>query len=112
PTVEEALMWRNHVQAAHPEVTQFIFIHGHVHQPRDEGSENLKILCQGATGMPFDEDPRGAVAFLTIGEYFEWDVIRFDYNKDETIGLLNDRKPPFYHNLINTVRYAAIRNDE
>ncbi len=112
PTIEEALQWRNHVHAAHPEVDQFIFIHGHVHHPRNDAAENLKVLCQGATGMPFDEDPRGSVAFLTIGDYFEWDVIRFDYNKEATIQLLDDRKPPFYRNLKNTVRYAAIRNDE
>ncbi|RMF06725.1 MAG: metallophosphoesterase [Candidatus Neomarinimicrobiota bacterium] len=112
PTLEEAVHWRDHVQAAHPEVDQFIFIHGHVHHPRDESAENLKVLCQGATGMPFDEDPRGAVAFLTIGEFFEWDVIRFDYDKEATIQLLDDRKPPFYQNLKKTVLYAAIRNDD
>ncbi len=111
PTMDEGLQWRNHVSAAHPEVDQFIFIHGHVHYPRNEASENLRILCQGATGMPFDEDPRGSVAFLTIGDYYEWDVIRFDYDRDQAIALLDERKPPFYQNLKNTIRYAAIRND-
>ncbi len=111
PSMEEALNWRNHVAAAHPEISQYIFVHGHVHTPRKEIKENLTILCQGATGLPFDEDPRGAVAFLTIGDSFEWDVIRYDYPQSETINLLESRQPPFYKNLQNTIRYASIRND-
>ena len=111
PSMDEALAWRNHVAAAHPEIEQYIFIHGHVHIPRNETKENLTILCQGATGLPFDEDPRGAVAFLSVGDNFQWDVIRYDYNKSDTIDLLEKRQPPFYQNLQNTVRYASIRND-
>ncbi|MBT4064700.1 MAG: hypothetical protein HOE72_05565, partial [Candidatus Marinimicrobia bacterium] len=56
-------------------------------------------------------DPRGAVAFLSVGESFQWDVIRYDYNKSGTIDLLENRQPPFYQNLQNTIQYAAIRND-
>jgi hypothetical protein len=111
PSMDEALAWRNHVAIAHPEIEQFIFVHGHVHTPRNETKENLTILCQGATGLPFDEDPRGAVAFLTVGDTFNWDVNRYDYNQSGTIDLLEKRQPPFYQNLQNTVRYASIRND-
>ena len=111
PSMDEALAWRNHVATARPEIEQYIFIHGHAHAPRNESKENLTILCQGATGLPFDEDPRGAVAFLTVGDSFNWDVIRYEYNKSVTIDLLEKRQPPFYHNLKNTVRYASVRND-
>jgi hypothetical protein len=79
--------------------------------PREEAKENVKILCQGATGLPFDEDPRGAIAFLTVGDSFQWDVLRFEYDSQTTIDMLEQQQPPFYKNLQNTVRYAAIRND-
>ena len=109
--MDEAIAWRDHVSNAHPEIKEFVFVHGHVHTPRNETKENLKILCQGATGLPFDEDPRGAVAFLTVGNTFEWDVIRFDYDLLSTIDLLEKIQPPFYENLKKTVQYASIRND-
>ena len=35
----------------------------------------------------------------------------FDYDLSLTIDLLEQRKPPFYENLKNTVEYASIRND-
>ena len=92
-------------------IKQFIFVHGHLHVPREESIENLTILCQGATGLPFDEDQRGAIGFLTVGDSFKWDVVRFEYNQKSTIDLLEKRQPPFYKNLQNTVRYAAIKND-
>ena len=111
PTIEEALLWRNHVLNGNPDIQEFVFIHGHIHTQRNDSKENLRILCQGATGLPFDEDPRGAVAFLTVGDEIKWDVIRYDYNKSETIELLEELKPPFYTNLQNTVKYASIRND-
>ena len=111
PTMDEALSWRNHVLKGNAEIDKFIFVHGHVHTPRNESKENLTIYCQGATGLPFDEDPRGAVAFLTVGQNVEWDVVRYDYDKSETIDLLEELKPPFYTNLQNTVKYASIRND-
>ena len=111
PTMDEAIGWKNHVAKAHPELTDFVFVHGHIHTPRNETKDNLRILCQGATGLPFDEDPRGSVAFLTVGDKFEWDVIRFDYDISLTISRLEDRQPPFYKNLKNTVKFATIRND-
>jgi predicted phosphodiesterase len=111
PTMEEALHWRDHVGRTHPDVTKFVFVHGHVHTPRQETQDNLTILCQGATGLPFDDDPRGAVAFLTVGDTFRWDVKRFEYDYEVTIRLLEERQPPFYKNLQNTLRYASIRND-
>ena len=39
------------------------------------------------------------------------DVIRYTYDHTATIKELEKRKPPFYENLMKTVRYAAIRND-
>ena len=111
PTMDEALSWRNHVLKGNADIEKFVFVHGHVHIPRNESKENLTIYCQGATGLPFDEDPRGAVAFLSVGNDIEWEVIRYDYNKLETIELLEKLKPPFYTNLQNTVQHASIRND-
>ena len=79
--------------------------------PRFEEEDNLSIYCQGATGLPFDENPKGAVAFLTVGETVDWEVVRYDYDVEAMINLLEDRQPPFYTNLQNTVRYAAIKNE-
>ena len=111
PTMEEALQWRDEISRKNPEVEQFIIVHGHLHIPREESRENVKILCQGATGLPFDEDPRGALAFLTVGDSFQWKIMRFEYDSQSTIDMLEQRQPPFYKNLQNTVRYAAIKND-
>ena len=111
PTMEEALSWRDETLKDNPGIEQFVIVHGHLHMPRQESRENVKILCQGATGLPFDEDPRGAIAFLTVGDSFKWDILRFEYDSQSTIDMLEQRQPPFYKNLQNTVRYAAIRND-
>ena len=74
--------------------------------------DNLTILCQGATGLPFDRDQRGAVAFLNIkNNKVDWDVNRYEYNKEITTKKLEERKPPFYSNLKNTIKFASIRND-
>ena len=111
PTMEEALSWRDETLKDNPGIEQFVIVHGHLHMPRQESRENVKILCQGATGLPFDKDPRGAIAFLTVGGSFKWDILRFEYDSQSTIDMLEQRQPPFYKNLQNTVRYAAIRND-
>jgi predicted phosphodiesterase len=111
PSLTEALHWRDHVQAANPAVEQFVFVHGHVHVPRFDKRENLIVLCQGATGLPFDEDTRGAVAFLTVGEHFQWDVVRYRYDHEVTIRRLEERQPPFFPNLQATLRHAKITND-
>ena len=111
PTINEATAWKNHVSKANKKIKNFIFVHGHTHIPRKEKEDNLMILCQGATGLPFDEDPRGSIAFLTIGNEFNWEIVRFEYDRDKTIEMLEKIKPPFYKNLQNTVRFATIRND-
>ena len=111
PTMDEALKWRDEVSKDNSDINKFIIVHGHLHIPREESKENVQILCQGATGLPFDEDPRGSIAFLTVGDFFQWDVLRFEYDSQSTIDMLEQRQPPFYKNLQNTVRYAAIRND-
>ncbi|MBC8174158.1 MAG: metallophosphoesterase family protein [Candidatus Marinimicrobia bacterium] len=111
PSIEEATNWRNHVALLNPNVDQFVFVHGHIHIPRFEQDGNLKILCQGATGLPFDKNPKGAVGFLTVGNEFNWDVRRFSYDRQATLDLLDERKPSFYRNLQSTVKYAEIRNE-
>lgn len=112
PTMPEGLNWRNHVRRINSGIKQFIFIHGHTHIPRHESKEDITILCQGSIGLPFDEDQRGAVAFLTIdGSDFDWSLKRYDYDVSQTIQSLQDRQPPFYRNLTNTLKYATIRND-
>lgn len=112
PSLEEARKWRNHEQQKHAEAKRFIFVHGHTHLPRDEQFGNLRVLCPGSTGLPFDEDKRGAVAFLTIeGDSVKWDVKRFDYDFENAVKLLDEVKPPFYKNLRATLLYAGIRND-
>ena len=78
----------------------------------NKGTENnLTIYCQGATGLPFDKDPRGSVAFLTVRDTINWEVVRFDYNKEVIIKSLEQRKTPFYLSLKNTVKYASIGDD-
>ena len=112
PSVPEALNWRDHVVEINPEIEKLFFIHGHVHVPRHQVVENLTILCQGATGLPFDRDQRGAVAFLTVNKNeVTWDVDRYEYDKVKTTEQLEKRKPPFYTNLKNTIKFASIRND-
>ncbi len=112
PSVTEALNWRDHVIKENSKIEKVVFVHGHVHVPRHQIIENLTILCQGATGLPFDRDQRGAVAFLTInnGE-IDWDVDRYSYDHDLTSKRLEERKPPFFSNLKNTIKFASIRND-
>ena len=112
PSATEALRWRDHVLVSNPGVEKVIFIHGHVHVPRHQIIENLTILCQGATGLPFDRDQRGSVAFLTVNNNeVKWDVNRYDYDMEITTDQLEERKPPFYTNLKNTIKFASIRND-
>ncbi|MFH1853665.1 MAG: metallophosphoesterase family protein [Candidatus Neomarinimicrobiota bacterium] len=111
PTMPESLNWRKHVKRVNPDLDKFIFVHGHTHVPRVETKEDLTILCQGSTGLPFDEDQRGAVAFLTIGDEFKWDVQRYDYAVGITLKSLQTKQPPFFRNLTNTLKYATIRND-
>ena len=112
PSAKEGLEWRDHLQKLYPKIKNFVFVHGHVHVPRHQVIENLTILCQGATGLPFDRDQRGSVAFLNVKDKkINWDVIRYEYNKDITSAQLEKRKPPFYSNLKNTIRLASIRND-
>ena len=112
PSATEALKWRDHVLSNNPDLEKIVFVHGHVHVPRHQIIENLTILCQGATGLPFDRDQRGAVAFLKVEDNkIYWDVNRYEYDKDITSKRLEERKPPFYINLKNTIKFASIRND-
>tara|TARA_Y100000814_G_scaffold224008_1_gene167977 strand:- start:93 stop:611 length:519 start_codon:yes stop_codon:yes gene_type:complete len=112
PSATEALNWRNHVIANNPKIEKVAFVHGHVHVPRHQIVENLTILCQGATGLPFDRDQRGSVAFLKVeNNNILWEVNRYEYNHEATSKMLEDRKPPFYTNLKNTIKFASIRND-
>ena len=104
--------WRDNIIKSNPEIEKTVFIHGHVHVPRHQIIENLTILCQGATGLPFDRDQRGAVAFLSVANNeVHWEVDRYEYDKDITTEQLEKRKPPFFTNLKNTIKFASIRND-
>ncbi len=112
PSVKEAIDWRDRVMEAHPEIEKVLFIHGHVHVPRHQVIENLTILCQGATGLPFDRDQRGSVAFLSVNNgVVDWNVERYEYAHEKTTEQLEERKPPFFTNLKNTIKFASIRND-
>ena len=112
PSVSEALLQRDLIIKNNPKIKNVIFIHGHVHVPRHQIIENVTILCQGATGLPFDRDKRGSVSFLTINnDEVLWDVKRFKYNFNITKMKLSERKPPFYTNLKKTLKFASIRND-
>ena len=86
PNVSEAVDWRDNIMKQNPEIKKFVFVHGHVHVPRYQKIENLTILCQGATGLPFDQDKRGSVAFLTVNDDdIDWEVIRYNYDHKSTI---------------------------
>lgn len=112
PTLEECKKWRDHEMLKHPEDKRFVFIHGHTHVPRNEKFGNLRVYCPGSTGLPFDEDRRGVVAFLTInGDSLKWETERFDYDYEAAIDKLKQVEPPFYRNLHATLKYASIRND-
>ena len=112
PSVTEAMNWRTHIMEANPTMENLVFIHGHVHVPRHQIIENLTILCQGATGLPFDRDQRGSVAFLTVNENeIKWDVNRYEYDRESTLNRLAERNAPFFTNLQDTIKFASIRND-
>jgi predicted phosphodiesterase len=112
PSVTEAMNWRTHIMEANPTIENLVFIHGHVHVPRHQIIENLTILCQGATGLPFDRDQRGSVAFLTVnGNEIKWDVNRYEYDRESTLSRLAERNAPFFTNLQDTIKFASIRND-
>jgi predicted phosphodiesterase len=112
PSVTEAMNWRTHIMEANPTIENLVFIHGHVHVPRHQIIENLTILCQGATGLPFDRDQRGSVAFLTVNENeIKWDVNRYEYDRESTLSRLAERNAPFFTNLQDTIKFASIRND-
>lgn len=112
PTLEEAKKWRDHEQEKHSQANRFIFVHGHTHIPRNEHFGKLRVFCPGSTGLPFDEDQRGAIAFLKIrGDSIEWEVKRFDYDYQAAMQHMQAVQPPFYRNLYSTLKYAGIRND-
>ena len=112
PSLEEAKKWRDHEQLKHPEAKTFVFTHGHTHIPRHDYFGNLRVFCPGSTGLPFDEDKRGVVAFLNLEEgTAHWEVERFNYDFDAAIAHMNAIQPPFYRNLHSTLKYASIRND-
>lgn len=112
PSLDEAKRWRDHAATRHPETKRFVFIHGHTHIPRNERFGNLSVLCPGSTGLPFDEDTRGVVAFLTVeGNAIDWDVRRFDYDNEAAKEHMMAVKPPFFRNLLSTLKHASIRND-
>jgi len=112
PTLDEAKQWRNHEMHKHPEAERFVLVHGHTHLPRNEHFGNLRIFCPGSTGLPFDEDQRGVVAFLSVdGQDIHWEVKRFEYDVDAAITQMENVQPPFHRNLTNTLKFASIRND-
>ncbi len=112
PSQKEAEKWRDHEQTKHAHAQTFVFVHGHTHLPRDDRFGNLRIFCPGSTGLPFDEDKRGVVAFLKVQDAdVSYDVRRFDYNFDLALKDLEEKQPPFYRNLLSTLKYASIRND-
>ncbi|MBC8374747.1 MAG: metallophosphoesterase family protein [FCB group bacterium] len=112
PSLEEARKWRDHEQFKHTEAETFVFTHGHTHIPRHDHFGNLRVFCPGSTGLPFDEDKRGVVAFLKLenGEA-HWEVKRFDYDFEAALEHMRKVQPPFYKNLHSTLMYASIRND-
>lgn len=112
PSLDEAKKWRDHEQTKHPQAETFVLVHGHTHIPRNEHVGNLRILCPGSTGLPFDEDQRGVVALLAInGGTVNWEVKRFTYEHEAAMDQMNIVQPPFYRNLYSTLKYASIRND-
>ncbi len=112
PTLEEAKKWRDHEQIKHTQANTFTFIHGHTHIPRNDQFGNLQVLCPGSTGLPFDEDQRGVVAFLNIKpDSVKWDVQRFEFDTEAAIEHMQKVQPPFYRNLLATLKYASVRND-
>lgn len=112
PSMDEVQKWRDHAKNKHNGTENFVFVHGHIHIPRNEQIGNLKVFCPGSTGLPFDENQRGVVAFLTIkADSIDWDIRRFDYDTEAALKHMEAIQPPFYRNLYSTIKYASIRND-
>ena len=64
----------------------------------------LQFYVKEQLAYPLTETKRGAVAFLTVKDnQVDWDVNRYEYDKEKTTEQLESRKPPFYTNLKNTI---------
>jgi len=112
PTLAEVKKWRDHAKTKHEGTGRFVFVHGHIHIPRNEQFGNLKVFCPGSTGLPFDENQKGVVAFLSVSEdSIDWDIRRFEYDTEAALKHMEETQPPFYRNLYSTIKYASIRND-
>lgn len=112
PSLGEAKKWRDHAQLKHTDARTFVFTHGHIHIPRHDQFGNLRVYCPGSTGLPFDEDKRGVVGFLTLENgNAKWEVERFEYDFVAAMKHMDKIQPPFYRNLHSTLKYASIRND-
>ena len=112
PSLDEAKRWQGHEEIKHPQAELFVFVHGHTHIPRNESEGALRVLCPGSTGLPFDEDTRGVVAFLTVENgTATWEVNRFEYDLDAAKEKMRQAAPPFSRNLLSTLKYASVRND-
>ena len=112
PSLDEAKKWRDHEQLKHTEAKSFVFTHGHTHIPRHDHFGNLRVFCPGSTGLPFDEDKRGVVAFLKLENgAAQWEVMRFDYDFQAALEQMKKVQPPFFKSVHSTLKYASIRND-
>ena len=81
-------------------------------ESKDRKSLTCSIYCPTSTGLPFDKVVKGSIGYLEINDDISFKIERFDYDFQKTIDLLNDRKPPFYKNLVQTVKFAEIRNNQ
>ena len=111
PTLNEVKEFSKKYFKSNKNIKKFILIHGHIHLKRIEIQKDFSIFCPISIGLPFDKLAKGAIGYLTIDSNVKFEIQRFNYNKELTIDLLKKRKPPFYKNLIDTIKFAEIRNN-
>ncbi|MBA25159.1 MAG: hypothetical protein CMG48_02900 [Candidatus Marinimicrobia bacterium] len=112
PSKHEARKLSDKYLNSNKNIKSIIFVHGHIHIERNDKHKNFSIYCPTSTGLPFDKVVKGSIGYLEINDDISFKIERFDYDFQKTIDLLNDRKPPFYKNLVQTVKFAEIRNNQ
>ena len=112
PSVDEASELSKKYLNQNEKIKKITFVHGHIHLERNEKHNKFSIYCPISTGLPFDKLTKGSIGYLQIDEEVSFKIQRFDYDMERTINLLNKRKPPFYKNLIQTLKFAEIKNNQ
>jgi len=73
-----------------------VLVCGHSHIPFIKVVNNIRVINCGSVGKPIDGDPRGSYILVDISKSipFHSEIIRFNYNTDNLVRDLEERKVP------------------